>query len=57
MTSALLILFSRSAILPSIKLCFSFAAWYSAFSDKSPCSLASDMALITLGLSVDFKYF
>ena len=36
---------SRSAMRPSIKLCFSLAAWYSAFSDKSPCARASAIAV------------
>ena len=40
-TSAFFKIFSISSIRISISLCSSFAASYSAFSDKSPCSLAS----------------
>ena len=36
MTSAAPTLVSSSAIRPSMKLCFSRAAWYSAFSLRSP---------------------
>ena len=46
---------SSSAILPSVKDCLSFAAWYSAFSFKSPCSLATAIALIIEGLSSFFN--
>jgi len=56
-TSALVTLYSSSSILPSIKDCCSFAAWYSAFSDRSPCSLASAIAFIIFGLSSDFSFF
>ena len=40
-TSACLRICSISSMRPSISLCSSFAASYSAFSDKSPCALAS----------------
>ena len=50
-SSAWAIMLSISATLPSIKLCFSLAAWYSAFSERSPLLLASAMALIIIGLS------
>ena len=40
-TSAFFKSFSNSSILASISRCSSFAASYSAFSDKSPCSRAS----------------
>ena len=40
-TSAFFKIFSISSIRASMSLCSSFAASYSAFSDKSPCSLAS----------------
>src|SRR5262245_56871593 len=35
-----------SARRPSMKLCFSRAAWYSAFSERSPCARASAMAFV-----------
>ena len=50
-TSTRLIVLSRSAILPSIKLCCSLAYWYSAFSDKSPWLLASAIAAMIFGRS------
>ena len=56
-TSAKLIIPSSSLILPSINDCFSRAAWYSAFSERSPCSLASDIALIIFGRSLDLRCF
>ena len=40
-TSAFLRIPSNSSILASISRCSSFAASYSAFSERSPCSLAS----------------
>ena len=40
-TSAFLRIFSRASILASISRCSSLAASYSAFSERSPCSLAS----------------
>ena len=56
-TSALLMTSSNSPTRPSTKLCLSLAAWYSAFSDKSPCSLASDIALMICGRSTVFNCF
>ena len=50
-SSAWEIILSISATLPSIKLCFSRAAWYSAFSERSPLLLASAIAFIIIGLS------
>src|SRR5258708_925167 len=41
MTSARASLSSSSAMRPSLSDCSSFAAWYSAFSDRSPCVRAS----------------
>src|ERR1700722_14692856 len=41
--------FSMSLMRPSMKLCCSRAAWYSAFSLKSPCARASAIALMTFG--------
>src|ERR1700676_2102860 len=49
--------FSMSLMRPSMKLCCSRAAWYSAFSDKSPCARASAMALMTLGRASLFNCF
>ncbi|KGD43442.1 hypothetical protein DO72_5295 [Burkholderia pseudomallei] len=46
---------SISAMRPSMKPCFSLAASYSAFSDKSPCARASAIALMTAGRSTDFR--
>src|SRR5438552_3341593 len=46
MTSAFPTFISRSAIRPSMKLCFSRAAWYSAFSERSPWARASAIALV-----------
>jgi hypothetical protein len=40
MASARLMMSSSSAMRPSMKLWRSRAAWYSAFSDRSPCSRA-----------------
>ena len=51
MTSERPIIASSSRIRPSMKLCFSRAAWYSAFSLRSPCSRASAIAAITAGRS------
>ena len=48
---------SISAIRPSIKLCFSLAAWYSAFSERSPFDLASAIAFIISGLSTVLSVF
>ena len=53
---ALLVTSSSSDILPSVKDCLSFAAWYSAFSFKSPCSLATEIALIIAGRSSFFNF-
>ena len=50
-TSAFLRIASSSSIRASMSLCSSFAASYSAFSDKSPCSLAS---LIFWAISLRF---
>src|SRR6202163_2297822 len=41
--------FSMSLMRPSMKLCCSRAAWYSACSPKSPCARASAIALMTFG--------
>src|ERR1700692_1715398 len=41
--------FSMSLMRPSMKLCCSRAAWYSAFSLKSPWARASAIALMTFG--------
>src|SRR5277367_223434 len=41
--------FSMSLMRPSMKLCCSRAAWYSAFSLRSPCARASAIALMTFG--------
>src|SRR5499433_1606593 len=46
MTSAFPTFASSSAMRPSMKPCFSRAAWYSAFSERSPCARASAMALV-----------
>src|SRR2546422_10376896 len=46
MTSAPPTFVSSSAIRPSTKLCRSRAAWYSAFSARSPCARASAIALV-----------
>jgi hypothetical protein len=51
MIMALESLASISAIRPSMKLCRSFAASYSAFSERSPCARASAIAWMTLGRS------
>tara|TARA_Y100001954_G_C15338523_1_gene373436 strand:- start:140 stop:304 length:165 start_codon:yes stop_codon:yes gene_type:complete len=50
MTLALAIISFISVILPSLCDCSSFAAWYSAFSFKSPCDLASAIAATISGL-------
>src|SRR3989441_1055397 len=50
-TSALPTLASSAAIRPSMKPSFSRAAWYSAFSDRSPCARASAIALEVAGRS------
>jgi hypothetical protein len=42
---------SISPMRPSMNPCCSRAAWYSAFSDRSPWLRASAMALMTLGRS------
>src|SRR3954452_10963269 len=55
MTSARATLSSSSIRRPSIKLWRSRAAWYSAFSDRSPWVRASAMARITAGRSTDFR--
>src|SRR6266404_1516827 len=49
MTSAFDRRFSMSLMRPSMKLCCSRAAWYSAFSLKSPWARASAIALMTFG--------
>ncbi len=46
---------SMAAIRPSRKLCCSLAAWYSAFSLKSPWALASAMAWVIRGRSTLFN--
>jgi hypothetical protein len=46
---------SSLAIFISNKPCASFAASYSAFSDKSPLSLASEICWDIFGLSTNFK--
>ena len=56
-TSERPIMASSSRIRPSMKLCRSRAAWYSAFSLKSPCSRASAIAAIIAGRSTDFSFF
>jgi hypothetical protein len=48
-TSAAPTLPSSSLIRPSVKLCFSRAAWYSAFSERSPWARASAIALMMAG--------
>ena len=40
-----------------LKLCFSLAAEYSAFSERSPCERASAMAAMMLGRSTPFRCF
>ena len=52
MTFALAIKSFNLIILPSIFAWSSFAAWYSAFSFKSPCALASAIAWIIFGLLI-----
>src|ERR1035441_6894341 len=46
---------SISMMRPSMKPCCSRAAWYSAFSDRSPWLRASAIDLITRGRSPDFN--
>src|SRR5258705_256503 len=46
MTSAPPTLPSSSAMRPSMNDCFSRAAWYSAFSERSPCARASAIAFV-----------
>ena len=41
---------------PSMKLCCSRAAWYSAFSLRSPCARASAIALMTFGRASLFSF-
>ena len=48
--------YSSSLILASTILCFSLAAWYSAFSDKSPCALASFISATTSRLTTVVKF-
>ena len=55
MTCELESLISISLILASIRDCCSLAAWYSAFSFRSPNSLAVAIASITEGLSSIFE--
>ena len=55
MMSARLILSSSSATRASIQPCCSLAAWYSAFSERSPCERASSIALMMRGRSTDFR--
>ena len=47
---------SSWAMRPSVKLCSSRAAWYSAFSFRSPWARASAIAAMMRGRSVDFSY-
>src|ERR1700741_3106483 len=55
MTSAAPTLASSSLMRPSVKDCFSRAAWYSAFSERSPCARASAMALVMAGRSMRLR--
>src|SRR5438552_3050100 len=55
MTSAPPTFVSSSAIRPSTKLCRSRAAWYSAFSERSPWARASAIALVIAWRSTRFK--
>ena len=57
MTSAKEITPSSSFTRPSMKDCFSLAEWYSAFSERSPCSRASAMARMIVGRSTVFRCF
>jgi hypothetical protein len=50
-TSAAPTLASSSVIRPSMNPCFSRAAWYSAFSLRSPCARASAIAFTIAGRS------
>ena len=50
-TSARAIQSSSSPTRPSFRLCASFAAWYSAFSERSPCERASEIASMMRGRS------
>ena len=54
-TSAFFKIFSMSSIRASISLCSSFAASYSAFSERSPCSLASLIFAATSFLLTTFN--
>ena len=56
-TSAVDSLPSISLMRPSMKPCCSRAAWYSAFSDRSPWPRASAIALMTFGRASDFRRF
>jgi hypothetical protein len=56
-TSAREMMFSISAIRPSIKPWRSRAEVYSAFSDRSPCSRAAAIALMIAGRSTLFSCF
>src|SRR4030042_1633787 len=40
---------------PSTKPCRSFAAWYSAFSERSPCERASEIAVTIAGRCTVFS--
>src|SRR5579883_3062244 len=55
-TSAEETISSNSAMRPSMKPCRSRAAWYSAFSDRSPCVRASAMARMIAGRSTDLSW-
>src|SRR5215471_15865526 len=54
-TSALPTLASSSLMRPSMNPCLSRAAWYSAFSLRSPWARASAMALMMAGRSIDLR--
>ena len=55
-TSAFFKIFSMSSMRASISLCSSFAASYSAFSERSPCSLASLILPATSFLFTTFRF-
>src|SRR5262245_6012446 len=55
MTSAPPTLPSSSAMRPSMNDCFSRAAWYSAFSERSPWARASAIALVMTCRSTRFR--
>ena len=57
MTSALAIQCSTWRMRPSTWLCFSLAAWYSAFSERSPCERASAISFTIFGRSTFFRRF